>query len=79
VSLGKLVGHPLAVALCMLPLLPPGDPMRSAGIVAAAAPMFSIYPVLAQRHGHEGFCAATLLLATLSSFFTLSAVLWWLS
>ncbi|MBQ0944897.1 AEC family transporter [Ideonella sp. 4Y16] len=79
VALGKLVGHPLAVALCMLPLLPAGDPLRAAGIVAAAAPMLSIYPMLAQRHGHEGFCAAALLLATASSFLSLSGVLWLLS
>lgn len=79
VAVGKLVGHPLAVALCMLPLLPSGDPLRAAGIVAAAAPMLSIYPMLAQRHGHEGFCAAALLLATASSFLSLSGVLWLLS
>ena len=79
VAAGKLVAHPLAVGLCMVLLMPAGDPLRAAGIVAAAAPMFSIYPVLAQRHGHEGFCAATLLVATVASFFTLSLVLWLLS
>lgn len=79
VAVGKLVGHPLAVAVCMLPLLAADDPLRPAGIVAAAAPMLSIYPMLAQRHGHEGFCAAALLLTTASSFISLSAALWLLS
>lgn len=79
VALGKLFGHPLAVGACLFLLMPAGDPLRAAGIVAAAAPMFSIYPVLAQRHGHEAFCAATLLVTTVASFFSLSLVLWLLT
>jgi hypothetical protein len=35
-----------------------------------------IYPILAQRHGHEGFSAAALLGTTLGSFVTLNLLLW---
>lgn len=76
VAAGKLLLHPLAVGLAAWLLMPAGEPLRAAAVVLAAAPMFSIYPVLAQRHGHEGFCAASLLVATGASFATLSAVLW---
>jgi predicted permease len=76
VALGKLLLHPLAV-LAMLSLLPSIDPvLRTAAIVFACMPMLSIYPVLAQKYQHEGFCAAALLVTTVLSFFTISAVLW---
>jgi len=78
VALGKLVLHPLAV-LAMLSLLPPIDPtLRTAAIVYACMPMLSIYPVLAQKYQHEGFCAAALLATTVLSFFSISAVLWFM-
>lgn len=76
VALGKLLLHPLAVGGALWLCLPAGDHLLAAGIVLAAAPMFSIYPVLAQKHGLEGPAAATLLLATSLSFATLSGVLW---
>ena len=44
--------------------------------VFAAMPMLSIYPILAQPHGEEAFCAAALLLATLLSFLSISLWLW---
>lgn len=72
---GKLLLHPLCV-LGFLLLLPPADPLlRAAALLFAAMPMLSIYPVLAQRHGHDRFCAAALLAATVSSFFTLSLLM----
>jgi len=76
VALGKLVVHPLAV-FAALWLLAPVDPhLRMAAVVYASMPMLSIYPILAQRYHYEGFCAAALLVATLLSFLTVSAVLW---
>jgi predicted permease len=75
---GKLILHPLAV-LAMLWLLPPADPvLRTAAVVGAAVPMLGIYPVLAQKYGFEGLCAVVQLVATLASFGTLTALLWWL-
>ena len=43
---------------------------------AKASPMFGIYPILAQKHGHDGLAAAALLGTTAASFFTISALLW---
>jgi malonate transporter and related proteins len=76
IVVGKLVLHPLAV-FAMLLLLPPIDPqLRLAAITFASMPMLSIYPILAQKYGQEGLCAAALLAATVTAFFSISAVLW---
>ena len=76
IALGKLLLHPLLVGL-MVWLLPPTDPaLRAAAVVFASVPMLSIYPILAQKYGLEGFCAAALLLATVLSFVTISVALW---
>ena len=58
-------------------MLPPADPaLRTAAVVFVAMPMLSIYPILAQKYGLEGYCAAALLLATVLSFATISLGLW---
>jgi len=76
IAFGKLVLHPLAVLLMFL-LLPPVDPaLRLAGVTLACAPMLSIYPILAQKYGEEGDCAAALLATTVASFLTISGALW---
>ncbi len=78
---GKLLLHPLCVfaALALgtaigLPAL--GPELRTALVLSAAMPIMGIYPILAQRHGHEGFSAAALLGTTLGSFVTLNLLLW---
>ncbi|HEX5736888.1 MAG TPA: AEC family transporter [Hydrogenophaga sp.] len=81
ITVGKLVLHPLAVfgAVVLVPWLGlpavTGD-LRAAAVLSAAMPMLGIYPILAQRHGLQGFTAAALLVTTAASFFTLSAILW---
>ncbi len=78
VALGKLLLHPLAVAGALW-AWPVADPsLAKAAVLYAAVPMLSIYAVLAQRHGQQGFCAATLLVTTVASFVTISGWLWWL-
>jgi predicted permease len=67
---------PAAVALAAWFLLTDDPVARTAAIVIAAAPMMSIYPILAQKYGLEGFCAAALLLTTVLSFVTMSVTLW---
>ena len=81
IALGKLVLHPLALwaAVMLLPFLGlpalEGD-LRTAAVLSAAMPMLGIYPLLAGRHGYEGFSAAALLVTTAASFISLSAILW---
>jgi malonate transporter and related proteins len=77
IAFGKLILHPLAVGVAVTWLVPVADPqLRMAAVVFAAMPMLGIYPILAQRHGHEEVTAAALLVTTVASFFTLSALLW---
>lgn len=72
---GKLVLHPLCVLLWLW-VFPPVEPLlRSAAVLFAAMPMMSIYPVVAQRYGHEKLCSAALLGATVASFFTIAATI----
>jgi hypothetical protein len=81
IAVGKLLLHPLAVwlAVSLLPVLglaPLEGALRTAAVLSAAMPMLGVYAILAQRHGHEGVSAAALLATTVSSFFSLSALLW---
>lgn len=83
IAAGKLLLHPLLVwgALMLLEALgvpPMDDKLRTGVVLAAACPMFGIYPILAQKHGMEGLAAAALLGTTLASFFTISGLLWML-
>ena len=78
VSLGKLVLHPLAVLLCFT-WLPVADPrLQVAGVLFACSPMMSIYPIVGQRFGLQGRCAAALLGATVLSFVSISLFIGWL-
>lgn len=73
---GKLILHPLVLLACFL-LLPVGDPvLQNAAIVNAAMPMMSIYPIIGQKYGEEALCTATLVATTVTSFFTISGLLW---
>lgn len=75
IGIGKLLLHPLAVLLCLL-LFPVEDPqLRLAAVLFACAPMMSIYPIIGQRFGLEGRCAAALVASTVLSFLTISAFL----
>lgn len=76
ITLAKLILHPALVALVVW-WLPPFDPqLQTIAILAAAMPMLSIYPVLAGHYVDASRYAATLVVATLGSFFSLSVVLW---
>lgn len=78
---GKLIFHPLAVygASVVLPLAgltALSNDMQAVAIILASVPMMGIYPLLAQRFGQERTSVVAMLMATVLSFFTLSAVLW---
>lgn len=77
ITLGKLVLHPMAMAAMVLWVFDVADPtLRSAVVLTAALPMLGVYTILSQRHGHGAHSAAALLVTTVLSFFTLSALLW---
>lgn len=76
IVVGKLVVHPLAVAVVLWCVGPMEASLQISAILLSSMPMLSIYPLIAQPHGHEGFCAATLLASTVVSFFTISFILW---
>lgn len=77
ITVSKLIGHPLAMLMVLLWIMPVSDPqLRTAVLLTAAMPMLSIYPLLAQKHGFEEMSAAVLLIATVASFFTISTLLW---
>ncbi|WP_458766336.1 hypothetical protein [Cupriavidus basilensis] len=80
IVVGKLVLHPLCVllAITLLPMLGLPEIDRSlsaAAVLMAAMPMMGIYATLGQAYGQEDFSAVTLLITTIASFFTLSALL----
>jgi malonate transporter and related proteins len=77
IAFGKLFMHPLAMWVALTFVVPVSDPaLRSAALLTGALPMLGIYTILSQRHGHGAISAATLLVTTVVSFFTLSALLW---
>jgi predicted permease len=73
---GKLLLHPMAVLAAFLLVRPVDPPLFAAALIYASAPMLSIYPIIGQKYGHEGMCAAALLAATAASFLSVSALLW---
>jgi malonate transporter and related proteins len=76
IAVGKLVVHPLAVGCMLMVVGPIEQSLKISAVLLAGMPMLGIYPLLAQRHGQEGFCAAALLVTTVASFFTISLILW---
>ncbi|NLF54302.1 MAG: AEC family transporter [Thauera phenolivorans] len=73
---GKLLLHPLMVFLAFLALPLDGASLQAAAVLNACMPMMIIYPILAQKYGQEGLCAAALVATTVASFFTISGFLW---
>lgn len=60
---GKLLLHPLLV-VALLAVVPIADPMfRTAAVLLAALPMFSIFPVFGQRVDDGDTCGAAMLVA----------------
>jgi predicted permease len=76
IGLGKLLVHPLLVLALVLVLPPMARELQVAVVLMAAVPMLGIYPILAQKHGHDGMAAAAQLGTTVAAFFTLTALLW---
>jgi predicted permease len=76
IALGKLLVHPVIVLGLVLLLPPMAHELQVAVVVMSAVPMLGIYPILAQKHGHDSMAAAAQLGTTVASFFTLTLLLW---
>lgn len=75
---GKLVAMPaiawaLVLGLEAIGLPPMPDELKSAAIITAALPTYSIFPAFAARHGEEGWATASTMAGTVVSFLTISA------
>ncbi len=79
IAIGKLVLHPLAVLLFVWLLPPMARELQLAVVIFAAVPMLGIYPILAQKHGHDGPAAAAQMGTTVASFVTLNLLLLFLA
>jgi len=77
ITFGKLFVHPLIMWAVLTWLMPISDPvLRTAVLLTCAMPIMGIYPILTQKHGHDGLSAAALLVTTMTSFVTLNLLLW---
>lgn len=75
----KLLIFPLVVFACLLffPQMP--NELRVAVLLFSAMPMFSIYPIICGEYGQRSFCASTLMVTTVLSFLSISALLYLLN
>jgi predicted permease len=73
---GKLILHPLAVYVTLLILSFNNPILKQAAVINASMPMFSIYPLISQKYGYQGLCAAAMVATTVISFFTITGLLW---
>jgi predicted permease len=76
IAVGKLFLHPLLVLVAVLLLPPMARELQVIVVVMSAVPMLGIYPILAQKHGHDTMAAAAQLGTTVASFFTLTVLIW---
>lgn len=79
VTAGKLLLHPVLVALALALMPGVGGPVLAAGIVFAACPMVSIFAILAARFGAAQMAGAAFIAATALSFLTVGATLYLLA
>lgn len=76
IIVGKLILHPFAVGLMLMILSFDNPILKQAAIINAGMPMFSIYPLIGQKYGYEGACATAMVVTTVTSFFTITGLLW---
>ncbi|MCB1429587.1 MAG: AEC family transporter, partial [Nitratireductor sp.] len=65
---GKLVLHPIAVAIAFWLIGGVSGELVATGILFASVPMFTVYPILARRFGSDGAAATALIVATVIGF-----------
>ncbi|WP_231886198.1 AEC family transporter [Marinomonas atlantica] len=71
----KLLVFPLVVFISLQAFPDMPIELQVSVLVFAAMPMFSIFPILGGEYGQRSFCSSTLLVTTVLSFFSISALL----
>lgn len=75
IAFGKLIIHPLFVYIGLILLGGFSNNFIIVAIIFAASPMISVFPILAQKNNETEFCATTLTITTLVSFFSMNLIL----
>lgn len=71
----KLLLFPMVVFISLQAFPDMPRELQVSVLVFAAMPMFSIFPILGGEYGQRSFCSSTLLVTTVLSFFSISALL----
>ncbi len=71
----KLLLFPMVVFISLQAFQDMPSELQVSVLVFAAMPMFSIFPILGGEYGQRSFCSSTLLVTTVLSFFSISALL----
>lgn len=79
ISIGKLIIHPMLVAICVLKL-PDFDPLlQMTAVLLATSPMLAIFPIIGTKYGHGQISASIILETTIASLVTISAIFLFIS
>lgn len=73
----KLIVQPLITLVLVLFVVPDFDPvLQFSAVLLSSMPMFSIYPIIGARYGHERDTLLALMVAVVLSFLTITGWLW---
>lgn len=75
VAVGKLLLHPLGVVAALVLCGPLPPVLGTAAVLLACSPMLGVYPILGQKYGQQGVNAASMLVTTTASAFSLAVAL----
>ncbi len=83
IAFGKLVLHPVGVLVGLTLMAALGAEIKTAGLYAAALimaamPQMGLYVMFSRQYGDGRAASFTMFISTMISFFTLSALLWYL-
>ncbi len=76
ITFSKLILHPCSVLMTFVVFPAHDAEIIKAATLNAAMPMATIYPLLSQRYGQEGIASAILVVTSVLSFISISALLW---
>ncbi|MAZ05963.1 MAG: transporter [Halomonas sp.] len=72
---GKLIIHPILVFLLLMLAPTLDEELKLSMLILAAMPMLSVFPIIGSNYGAGKLCASILLLTTVTSFISITALL----